>query len=128
MKQIIVTAFFMGVSASSAITTYGCWCGGRDVTESFNKASAVFAGEVVEITEPLTADENAPLPGRFFTIKFKIEKSWKGVALVAREISVLSAQGHMDVLLIHQSARARDIWSMLMQPSAMLASKRVGAS
>ncbi len=61
--------------------------------EALDYASNVFLGEVIDIVEPPTSAETAPLPGRFFTLKFKVVRSWKGVAFGSREISVLSAQG-----------------------------------
>jgi hypothetical protein len=72
----------------------GCSCLRPEVPGAFKQAKAVFLGEVVDIVEPNTTDETAPLPGRFFTIKFKIQKSWKGIAFGTQEFSVLSAQGH----------------------------------
>jgi hypothetical protein len=60
-----------------------------EVPEAFKQAKAVFLGEVVDIVEPNTTDETAALPGRFFTIKFKIQKSWKGIPFGAAEFSVL---------------------------------------
>ena len=93
MKQIMLMAFIIGLFTMSATTTLTCFCVTPDVPEAFDRASAVFVGEVAEIIEPRTSDEKAPLPGRFFTIKFKVEKSWKGVPSASREISVLSAQG-----------------------------------
>ena len=93
MKQVIAMAFIIGVFTLSPPATLACFCLTPDVPEAFDRASAVFVGEVMEIIEPRTSDEKAPLPGRFFIIKFKVEKSWKGVAFASREISVLSAQG-----------------------------------
>jgi len=90
---MILVALIVGIFALSATTTLACSCAMPDVPEALNRANAVFIGEVAEIIEPLTSDEKALPPGRFFTIKFKVEKSWKGVAIASREISVLSAQG-----------------------------------
>jgi hypothetical protein len=73
--------------------TYACFCVRPEVPESFKQAKSVFLGEVVDIVEPKTSDETAPLPDRFFKIKFKVQRSWKGVPYGAREFSVLSAQG-----------------------------------
>src|SRR5207247_6488565 len=51
----------------------------------------VFVGEVIEIVEPHSDNLKAPLADRLYTIRFKVERSWKGVR--AQEISVLSDQG-----------------------------------
>lgn len=62
-----------------------------EVPKAVEQASAVFIGEVSEIIEPVSKDKKAPT-GHFYVIKFKVEKSWKGVTFF-REISVLSAHG-----------------------------------
>ena len=85
--------FFAIVSASSSIAR-ACFCIIDEVPESFKRANAVFIGEVTDIAEPKTTDPDAPLPGRFYTISFAVEKSWKGVPLVTKTLTVLSAQGH----------------------------------
>jgi len=93
MKRTLLAGLFLTTMALFAPSTYACFCVRSEVPEALEFASAVFLGEVVEITEPRTTDETAPLPRRFFTIKFKVERSWKGVAFGSQEISVLSAQG-----------------------------------
>src|SRR5260370_2440634 len=65
-----------------------------EVPDALKRAKAVFLGEVIDIIEPKATDENAPLPDRFFIIKFKIQRSWKGVGAGTREFSILSANGH----------------------------------
>lgn len=71
-----------------------CFCVTPEVSEAYKNANAVFLGEVVEIIEPKNSNEKAAISDRFFTIKFKIERSWKGVPFAASEFVVLSAQGH----------------------------------
>src|SRR5260370_35193625 len=65
-----------------------------EVPDALKRAKAVFLGRVIDIIEPKATDENAPLPDRFFIIKFKIQRSWKGVGAGTREFSILSANGH----------------------------------
>ena len=72
-------------------TGYACWCGIPDVQKALDKSGAVFVGQVVDIVPPGTSDQRAPLPGRFYIIKFKVEKSWKGADV--DEINILSGQG-----------------------------------
>ena len=93
MKQILLSILAVACFVLCAPPAYGCSCVMPEVPDALKTAKAVFLGEVVEIVEPKTTNETAPLPGRFFTIKFKIEKSWKGVPFAAREFNVLSAQG-----------------------------------
>src|SRR5436853_3403955 len=103
-RRVLMVAFaIMTLSLSMILTSnssaqnnqsqfsHACSCLIPDVPEAVKQSSAVFVGEVVDIVAPKTSDEKAPLPGRFFTIKFKVEKSWKGAAF--GEVDVLSAQG-----------------------------------
>lgn len=92
MKRIILATLIIAIVAISARNSYACWCSIPSVPEAVERADAVFVGEVADVIPPRTSDPDAPLPGRFFTIKFKIEKSWKGVD--SDEIDVLSAQGN----------------------------------
>src|SRR5258708_40114575 len=64
-------------SSAPSISAFS-YCSIPDFEKALDRANAVFVGEVVEIIEPLTMDESAPLPGHFFTIRFKVERSWKG--------------------------------------------------
>ena len=98
MRNVIVSilivaavGFFNPLSAASGAP----FCILPEVHEAVEQASAVFVGEVSEITEPLSKDDKAPLPGRFYIIKFKVEKSWKG-AKFFHEFSVLSALGSYE--------------------------------
>jgi hypothetical protein len=94
MKHLLPIILVLLCMVAFVPRAYGCWCSRPEVPEAFNRAKAVFLGEVVDVVEPHTTDETAPLPGRFFTIRFKIQKSWKGIAFGTQEFSVLSAQGH----------------------------------
>jgi len=71
--------------------SHSCFCAIPEVTESFAQADAVFIGKVVDIVKPKTFDAKAPLSDRLYTIRFKVEKSWKGEP--STEKSVLTAQG-----------------------------------
>jgi len=73
-------------------SAYGCFCITPEVTDEFNQAKAVFVGEVIEIIPPQSDDDSAPLAARFFQIKFRVQKAWKGTA-VGQEYTVLSGQG-----------------------------------
>lgn len=59
---------------------YACDCAEQTVVKKFNKADAVFVGEIVEVSSNY---------GSYFiqSVKFKIEKQWKGKK--ANEIIVL---------------------------------------
>jgi hypothetical protein len=53
------------------------FCTMPELSESVERAHAVFLGEVVEITPPGSQPVEARLRDAY-TIKFKVEKSWKG--------------------------------------------------
>jgi hypothetical protein len=93
MKHLLITGVALGCLMVSASRAHGCSCITPEVPEAFKQAKAVFLGEVIDIVEPKTPSETAPIADRFFTITFKIERSWKGISLGAREFKVLSAQG-----------------------------------
>jgi hypothetical protein len=91
MKRFIRFSLLMLVFAFLQSGSYACSCIVPEVPEAFDQAQSVFLGEVVEIVNPSTVEADAPLPGRLYTIKFKVERSWKGFPFA--EIDVLSAQG-----------------------------------
>jgi hypothetical protein len=62
-----------------------------EVSEAFNESRAVFLGEVTEIVKPRTNNPKAPSADQLYAVKFKVEKSWKGVE--SSEVVVLSDQG-----------------------------------
>src|SRR3954469_23277683 len=99
MRRIITAAFFLAIFGLSTLTASACWCFVPDVHKSFDKATDVFVGIVTEIKPPHSTSEKSSLSERLFTIKFKIEKSWKGS--VSTEISVLADQGWLGCFSYH---------------------------
>ena len=55
------------------------FCLKPEVPEGFRRAKAVFVGEVEEITPPTTSELHAPLKDQMNHVRFRIEKSWKGL-------------------------------------------------
>ena len=94
MKRIVLMILAFGCLVVSPPRAHACFCVTPEVPDALKRAKAVFLGEVIDIIEPKATDENAPLPDRFFIIKFKIQRSWKGVGAGTREFSILSANGH----------------------------------
>lgn len=57
-----------------------CYCNLPSVQTSYDNSKAVFVGEVLEvIPPPQTTDPRAGFVNGAHTIKFRVEKSWKGV-------------------------------------------------
>jgi hypothetical protein len=90
-KRLIVVCLIGCLFSLSAQNGYACSCIKPEVLQAFREASAVFVGEVIEIVEPYSNNPKAPLPDRLYTIRFKVDTSWKGTT--ADEMVVLSDQG-----------------------------------
>jgi hypothetical protein len=71
-------------------------CSAPAVPLAFKEASAVFIGTVSDVVDPRSKVDKAPLEQRFYTIRFNVQRSWKGVT--SDEISVLSGQGKFGCL------------------------------
>lgn len=56
-----------------------CYCIPPSVQASYDNSKAVFVGEVLEVIPPQTTDPRAGFVDVAHTIKFRVEKSWKGV-------------------------------------------------
>jgi hypothetical protein len=96
MNRLILTAILAGTFAWFAPDAHACSCIIPEVPQAFDKSHAVFVGEVTEIVKPRTDDPKAPPADRLYTVKFKVEKSWKGAGfkdMTVSEIVVLSDQG-----------------------------------
>ncbi len=86
----------MCIFALCAPNSYSCTCVKPEIQEAFDEARAVFVGEVTEIVKPHTDNPEALPADRLYTVKFKVEKSWKGASFLdipALEITILSDQG-----------------------------------
>lgn len=77
MKLLCVTVALMVVLFAPA-NSYACFVITDDFPNAFEKAKAVFIGEVTEIKKPVSLDPNAPLADRWFRVSFKVKYSWKG--------------------------------------------------
>jgi hypothetical protein len=90
-KYFVLSVFIAWLFTLSSLRSYACSCLKPEISQAFSEARAVFIGEVSEIIEPRTNNPKAPLTARLYSIKFKVERSWKGVA--SQEIIILSDQG-----------------------------------
>lgn len=90
MKKLIVVSLIACAFGFFAPAAKACFCVMPEVPEAFEKAKAVFAGEVIDVTKPLPQDELPP--EHFDIVKFKVERSFKGANFVS-ELSVLIADG-----------------------------------
>ena len=96
MKHLILSTVLVGISVFSPMNKLACFVVAPDFPEAFDNAGAVFIGEVVRITKPLSSEANIPLAERFYRVTFKVEYSWKGAGfreIGTPELVVLSNQG-----------------------------------
>ena len=90
----VLTLVFLTLSVKANSTP--CFVIADDFHQAYEKARAVFIGEVVKIDKPLTSDVDGPLADRLYRVTFKVEFSWKGAGF--REVGLLDL-----VVLSHQS-------------------------
>lgn len=96
MKLLVLASALAGMSVVSQVDSLACFFVTPDVPQAFDRARAVFIGEVVKIAKPLTAEPDAPMVDRFYRVTFKVEYSWKGAGFRefgVTELVVLSNQG-----------------------------------
>ncbi len=94
MKHFFRVNFILILLFSLYQVGYSCTCKAPSQRKTFEKAKAVFVGQVAEIKQ--SNDKTvADLLGmsKVYDIKFKVEKSWKGNK--NREITVVSDNGHL---------------------------------
>lgn len=90
-KGLFITCLIGCLFLLSGSDAQACFCITPEVAHAFREARSVFSGEVIEIIEPRVNKSDAPLTDRLYSIRFKVEKLWKGAT--AQEIVVLSDQG-----------------------------------
>lgn len=73
MKKIIRTVLLLTFVALMASVAYPCQCNIMKASKKLRKAKAVFVGEVIEI------GSNDRKDGLTVSVKFKVDRYWKGV-------------------------------------------------
>jgi len=66
-----------------------CYCLRPEVQQGFEIARAVFQGEVTEIIPPRNSAKDAPFTDRAYTIRFKVERTWKGPSYTEANVFAL---------------------------------------
>ncbi|HKS08053.1 MAG TPA: hypothetical protein VJS13_00795 [Pyrinomonadaceae bacterium] len=84
--RLAVSVTFFIVANSLTAEAY---CILPDVADSFDRARAVFIGEVEEITPPRSNSHEGPFLDRAHLVEFKIERSWKGMPFGYLKVWVL---------------------------------------
>ena len=96
MKHLFLAFFIAMLFALSAPQSLACSCGAYGMEQAFDESRAVFVGEVIEITKPRTNDPKALPTDRLYQVKFKVERTWKGLGfqeITVPEVIILSDQG-----------------------------------
>ena len=93
MKSLFLLLGLLCGLTSGSPTSFACSCEPPSQTKVFASSSAVFIGEVIEISDssvPLFADYK-PAPKSSYAVKFRVLEYWKGVK--GSEITVHSDLG-----------------------------------
>jgi len=96
MKRIVFVITLAAIVWISQVNSLACFVVSPDFPKAYDRARAVFIGEVKEIKKPVSLNPTAPLADRLYRIVFKVEYSWKGAGFQefgAPELVVLSDQG-----------------------------------
>lgn len=89
MKVLIKIALVVVVFLLGSPVAMACYCLTPEVHEGFERARAVFQGEVTEVIPPRNTAQDAPFTERAHTIRFKVERTWKGLSFVEAEVYAL---------------------------------------
>src|SRR4051794_29895892 len=79
----------MFLLASPVAMAMACDCFVPEVAQDFEIARAVFQGEVTEIIPPRISAKDAPFTDRAYTIRFKVERTWKGPFFTEADVYAL---------------------------------------
>jgi hypothetical protein len=94
--NVLVIALGLVLMSAPAPDWSICFHFKPDFPEAYERARAVFIGEVVKIDKPLTSEADAPLKDRLHKVTFKVEFSWRGAGfreVGSQNLVVLSDQG-----------------------------------
>ena len=83
-SALIVVVFLLASPVAMA-----CDCFMPEVAQGFEIARAVFQGEVTEIIPPRNSAKDAPFTDRAYTIRFKVERTWKGPFSIEADVYAL---------------------------------------
>ena len=95
MKHLVLVVT-IGIMSITAKATEFCVVITPEFPQAYEAAHAVFIGEVVSISKPLSSDSDASLVDRLHKVTFKVDYSWKGAGFREfglSELVVLSDQG-----------------------------------
>ena len=94
MRHLVAVIFIL---MSVAVSANGsCFVITPSARGAYESARAVFIGEVVKITEPVSTGAGLPLRDRLYKLTFNVEYSWKGAGfreIGLRGLVVYSGQG-----------------------------------
>jgi hypothetical protein len=86
MRIVPKSALIVLVFLLASPIVMACDCFKPEVAQGFEIARAVFQGEVTEIIPPRNSAKDAPFTERAWTIRFKVERTWKGPFLIEADV------------------------------------------
>jgi hypothetical protein len=89
LKTVIKSSLVVVVLLLASPAAMACFCVTPEVSQGFEQARAVFQGEVLELISPRNSNKDAPFTDRAWTIRFKVERTWKGPFFIEADVFAL---------------------------------------
>ena len=89
MRIVSKSALIVVVFLLASPVVMACDCIKPEVAQGFEIARAVFQGEVTEVIPPRNSAKDAPFTDRAWTIRFKVERTWKGPFFIEADVFAL---------------------------------------
>ena len=96
IKRMALGMYLVILVIGNSSAAYGS-CLVPEVAQGYERAKAVFVGEVIEITPPRSTDKNAPFFERAYLLELEVERAWKGRAFGS--LKVWALQGNESFAL-----------------------------
>ena len=96
MRLLVSTTTLAGIFFMAQVNCLASFVLLSDFSEAYDRADAVFIGEVTEVKKPISSAPSASCADRLYRVTFKVEYSWKGAGFQefgAPRLVVLSDQG-----------------------------------
>ncbi len=78
MRQFVFITTLAGIFFMAQVNCLASFVLLSDVSEAYDRADAVFIGEVTEVKKPISSAPTASCADRLYRVTFKVEYSWKG--------------------------------------------------
>lgn len=97
MKQLIAAVLIAGAICVAPRSSRASTCVIPDVHKAYERARAVFLGEVVGMAAPINPEASPRSSDRLFKIRFKVHRAWKGVFSSTFEVFSSDGPAHFGL-------------------------------